>query len=79
MGKRYDDEPCEIMVAVHNNLFLEVAEEDELLEEYFASDRAIPTPLELSIFMRQMRSDPSFIARHENKYLSKKAFLPCPK
>lgn len=78
MGKRYDDEPCEIMVAVHDSLFLEVAEEDELLEEYFASDRAIPTPLELSIFMRQMRSDPSFIARHENKYLCKKAFLPCP-
>jgi len=63
MGKRYDDEPCEVMMTVHDNLFLEVAEEDLLLEEYFASERAIPTPLELAIFMRQMRSDPAFIEK----------------
>lgn len=68
MPKMTPDVPPRHIMDAHSNLFLESSAEDTLLEDYFNDEeRTIPTPLEISIFQRQMRSDPEFMARHERK------------
>ena len=62
------DVPPDYILESHSKLFLEASAEDMLLEDYFNdADRTIPTPLEIAIFQRQMRSNPEFLARHERK------------
>jgi hypothetical protein len=61
------EEPDTLTMRIHERLFLDVSEEDELLEEYFQSKRTVPTPLELSIYMRQMRANPEFQDRHQRR------------
>lgn len=45
----------------HINSFLNAREEDKLLEDFFDSKRVIPSPLEISIYQRQLRNDPERI------------------
>lgn len=45
----------------HNNIYPSVEEQDKILEEYFKSNRTVPTPLEIEIFQRQIRNDPDTI------------------
>ena len=55
-------ESCNIEIfEKHMNLFLCTIEEDKILEEYIKSNRVIPSPLEISIYQRQLRNDPERI------------------
>ena len=55
-------EACNVEVfEKHMNLFLCTKEEDKILEEYLNSNRIIPSPLEISIYQRQLRNNPTRI------------------
>lgn len=51
----------------HNSIYPSVEEQDKILEEYFKSNRTVPTPLEIEIFQRQIRNDPNTIRINDDR------------
>lgn len=58
MARQAEEECDPKILELHAITYLSVKEQDKILEDYFNSNRPIPSPLEIEIYQRQLRNDP---------------------
>lgn len=67
MARPVEEECDPNILEYHNSIYPSVEEQDKILEEYFSSNRTVPTPLEIEIFQRHVRNDPNTIRINDDR------------